>query len=129
MKVILDTNAYSDWVRSQAWAVEVSAARVVLIPSIVLGELREGFFGGFRTTENETLLTKVLSNNTVSIANISDETSHIYARLKNDLRTRGKPIPENDIWIAASCLEHGATLLTRDRHFELLPQVRLARSR
>jgi len=54
---------------------------------------------------------------------VSAETTYHYAQLKKFLRQVGKLIPENDIWIAASCLEHGSTLLTSDRHFEELPQV------
>jgi len=45
------------------------------------------------------------------------ETATHYARIKNDLRLKGKPIPENDIWIAALALQHGLILATRDAHF------------
>ena len=41
------------------------------------------------------------------------------------LRFQGTPLPENDIWIAASSMEHGSMLLTRNRHFACLPQLRV----
>jgi tRNA(fMet)-specific endonuclease VapC len=44
-------------------------------------------------------------------------TARQYGRIKNALRARGRPIPDNDIWIAAIALQHDLTLLSRDRHF------------
>lgn len=45
------------------------------------------------------------------------ETAEAYGRLKFQLRRKGRPIPENDLWIAALCVQHGRTLVTRDAHF------------
>ena len=47
--------------------------------------------------------------------------AHYYGRVKADLARQGKPIPQNDIWIAAVALEHSLPLATRDRHFLLVP--------
>lgn len=49
---------------------------------------------------------------------ITDETAQWFAEVKSGLRKRGKQIPINDVWIAASCLEHGAQLLSLDAHFD-----------
>ena len=125
MIVVLDTNAYSDWRRFGHWNSLIAKAEKVIVPAIVLGELRSGFLRGAQARENERKLVSFLSEQLVTIGLVGDETSHHYAILKNHLRTHGKPIPEADVWIAAIAVEHAALLLTRDRHFEKLPQVRL----
>lgn len=127
MKLVLDTNAYSDWRRFGIWADVLGAADQVLVPAIVLGELRAGFQLGQKTEANEAQLEAFLAFPVVSVISVGEETSWCYATLKNYLRAGGKMIPENDVWIAACCYESGATLLTSDKHFERMPQVRLAR--
>jgi len=47
-------------------------------------------------------------------------TAHHYGHIKADLKRRGKPIPQNDIWIAAMALDHDLPLVTRDQHFSLI---------
>lgn len=44
-----------------------------------------------------------------------------YAQIRWSLKQRGKPIPENDLWIAAACIQHSLPLLSRDAHFKLVP--------
>lgn len=126
MIAVLDTNAYSDWRRFGHWNSLIARAEKIIVPAIVLGELRSGFLRSARARENERKLVRFLGEKLVVIGMVGDETSHHYAILKNHLRTHGKPIPEADVWIAAITVEHAALLLTRDRHFENLPQVRLA---
>ena len=117
MIIVLDTNTYSQWLRDGEWAEEIGAASLVVMPAPVLGELREGFLKGTRAELNEKKLKNFLANSLVAIANVGAETSHHYARFKNELRKRGRPIPVNDIWIAAISYEVGGTLLTGDGHF------------
>ena len=126
MIAVLDTNAYSDWRRFGHWNSLIARAEKIIVPAIVLGELRSGFLRSARARENERKLVRFLGEKLVVIGLVGDETSHHYAILKNHLRTHGKPIPEADVWIAAIAVGHAALLLTRDRHFENLPQVRLA---
>ncbi|MCF6312375.1 MAG: type II toxin-antitoxin system VapC family toxin [Verrucomicrobiales bacterium] len=121
----MDTNAYSDWVRGGAWSEEIASAEGLIIPAIVLGELREGFLRGSRVEWNERNLMGMLEQAVVKVAEIKESTSHHFAVFKKYLRDTGRPIPENDVWIAACCYEHGGVLLTRDKHFENLPQVRV----
>lgn len=59
------------------------------------------------------------------ILNTSDQTALIYGRLKKELKSKGTPIPENDIWIGALAIEHTIPLVTRDSHFALLPEIQL----
>jgi len=53
------------------------------------------------------------------------ETAEIFASIKKDLRTTGKPVPINDVWIAAHALETGSVRVTFDRHFSSAPGLRL----
>ncbi|MFK5923638.1 MAG: type II toxin-antitoxin system VapC family toxin [Verrucomicrobiota bacterium] len=121
----MDTNAYSDWVSGGCWVEEIARAEELVIPAIVLGELREGFLRGNRAAWNEQNLMNVLEQSAVNVAEIKQSTSHHFAAFKKYLRDAGSPIPENDVWIAACCYEHGGLLLTRDKHFKNLPQVRV----
>ncbi len=125
MTVVLDTNTYSEWVRDGRWAELIGRATSVLVPAPVLGELRDGFLKGSRASENERTLMAFLSSDIVKVAHVREETSHVYARFKNDLRRKGKPIPINDIWIAAISYESGGTLLTGDRHFGFIDGLRV----
>ncbi|NJM37575.1 MAG: type II toxin-antitoxin system VapC family toxin [Akkermansiaceae bacterium] len=124
MTVVLDTNAYSEWVRDGLWAEEIETATLLVIPAPVLGELRDGFLKGTRAAMNEKVLSALLESTMVAVASIGESTTHHYARFKNELRKMGKPIPTNDIWIAAIAHEVGGILLTSDAHFKYLPQVK-----
>ena len=66
-----------------------------------------------------------LSSDMVAVAYVGEQTSHVYARFKNELRRKGKPIPINDIWIAAVSHESGGTLLTGDKHFGFIDGLRV----
>jgi tRNA(fMet)-specific endonuclease VapC len=127
MRILLDTNAYSDLKKGTRWVREVATAAEVWMSATVLGELRFGFGLGKRKAKNLRELEEFLEDPAVNPAVIGDSTATLYGDLKRYLRAKGTPIPENDIWIAASCVEHGALLLTADRHFEKLPQVQVIR--
>jgi tRNA(fMet)-specific endonuclease VapC len=123
MKILLDTNAYSDWRRHGQWNRTISTATEVLMPAIVLGELRYGFLGTAKAVENETKLGRFLRHPAVRVVSVGESTSRCYAHLKHFLRMQGTPIPENDIWIAALALEHAVPVMTTDAHFNHLPQI------
>lgn len=123
MKILLDTHAYSDWRRHGQWNRTISTAAEILMPAIVLGELRYGFQGGVQAGENEAKLGRFLRHPAVRVVSVGESTSRCYAHLKHFLRMQGTPIPENDIWIAALALEHAAPVLTSDAHFKHLPQI------
>lgn len=123
MKILLDTNAYSDWRRSGCWNETITTADEVLVPAIVLGELRYGFQGATRGVENETKLQYFLRDPVVRVVEVGEATSRSYAALKHYLRQAGTLIPENDIWIAAIAVEHLVPVVTSDTHFDALPQV------
>ena len=127
MEIALDTNAYSDWIRRGLWQDVISGASRVWLPSVVIGELYRGFYSGNRAGENEALLREVLDQPEVGVLSIGLNEALVYGELLHYLRGQGTPLPVNDIWIAAACVEHGCTLVTSDKHFEQLPQVRLAK--
>jgi tRNA(fMet)-specific endonuclease VapC len=123
--VAVDTNAYAAFKRGQAEALAVlRAAPDILISTIVLGELLAGFAAGSREARNREELAQFISTPRVRVAHVSEVTADSYALTYAQLRRKGKPIPTNDLWIAASALEHGAALLTFDAHFSAIDGLR-----
>jgi len=123
----LDTSAYSAFNRGDRRLKDWFKADVdIIIPSVVIGELRAGFAAGSRRKENEDLLQRFLDSPNVSVETISDSTTKIYAEIYLRLRAKGKPIGTNDMWIAAVALQLGNELLTLDRGFEHIPDLMIA---
>ena len=116
--ILLDTNAYVAFKQGQADAVEVvQHAPWIGLSSIVLGELLGGFAVGTREAENREELERFLASERVDQLVVDLETAEHYAGVYRDLRRRGRPIPTNDMWIAATALQHGLAVFSRDRHF------------
>ena len=119
MRICLDTNAYSALGRGIAAAVKIiESAEEVIVPVTVLGELMFGFLKGSRLSQNESDLEKFLSQDGVRIQHVTREIAERYGFVKAALSGRGTPIPENDIWIAATALETGTRLVSNDAHFD-----------
>lgn len=126
MRLALDTNRYRDFSEGLASVVEaLETAEEVLVPFVVVAELRAGFAVGKRGLENERLLRRFLERPGISVVYATDATTRAYAQLYRQLRVQGTPIPTNDLLIAALVIEHGVALLTRDEHFSNLPQLDL----
>jgi tRNA(fMet)-specific endonuclease VapC len=124
MRLALDTNRYTDLCRGIAEvAALVERAEIVLLPFIVLAELRAGFAVGRRGADNECVLRRFLMRSGVSILFADDQTIQHYVAVFRQLRRQGTPIPTNDLWIAALVLQHNLVLCSRDRHFDKLPQI------
>ena len=124
MRIALDTNRYVDFCRGEPEVVRViQQSTNILLPFVVLAELRAGFLCGNRSRQNERTLDKFLLSEGVAIIQADEETTHHYARLFQQLRKRGTPIPTNDLWIAALVVQHDLTLFARDAHFDHLPQL------
>lgn len=124
MRIAIDTNRYVDFARGVTEAVDAfRRADEILVPFVVLGELRAGFAGGTRTGQNEASLVRFLDSRRVGPVFADEETTHHYARLFHQLRRQGTPIPTNDLWIAALVVQHQAHLFARDSHFDQLPQL------
>lgn len=124
VRVALDTNRLTDLFQGDAvLADHLASCEEVWIPLFVLAEIKAGFYGGTRQHRNEILLGKLLAKPTVAVLLPARETAENYARLFVQLKRAGTPIPDTDLWIAALALEHDLTLITRDRHFQQIPQL------
>ena len=127
MKLALDTNRYVDLMRGDREVrALVEGARTVLVPFVVLAELRAGFAVGAQGRANERFLQRFLAKPGVLVVWATDATTHQYAALFRQLRQQGTPVSTNDLWIAALVTEHGARLCTRDAHFGHLAQLGVA---
>jgi predicted nucleic acid-binding protein len=127
--IALDTNTYVGFKRGDPTCVEViRRSNQLLISTTVLAELLAGFACGDREARNREELRRFLAVDSVQVIPLGLDTADSYALLYRNLRQQGRPIPSNDLWIAASCLEHGALLFSFDGHFERVPGLRLVRS-
>ncbi len=119
MNVLLDTNAYSALMRGRTEvARRVRRSEQVLLSAVVVGELLFGFRNGSRYDENLQELETFLDNPYVRFVPVSMTTADRFGRIATRLRQNGRPIPTNDIWIAAHAMETGADLLSYDQHFD-----------
>jgi tRNA(fMet)-specific endonuclease VapC len=117
--MILDTNALSAAADDDPGVVALLArAEQMVLPVIVLGEYRHGIAQSRHRANYESWLAGLLLD--CVVLDIQEPTTHYYAEISLELKRRGKPIPTNDIWIAALCRQHSLPLLSRDRHFDLV---------
>jgi tRNA(fMet)-specific endonuclease VapC len=116
-RYLLDTNIIIDLFRGDSKAIaRVNQIEVIYVPVIVIGEL---YFGANRSNQLQKRTSEIEQlEKIVTILEISRTTAQIYGRIKEQLLVKGKPIPENDIWIAAIAAENKMVLITRDGHFE-----------
>jgi predicted nucleic acid-binding protein len=120
--VILDTNALSAFVDGeQAVAAALLSQTRVAIPVFVLGEFRYGIAGSRHRTRYEAWLRGHLPE--FDVLDVTDETATTYAAVRVALKRSGRPIPANDAWIAALALQHGLAVLSRDEHFDAVPNL------
>lgn len=118
-RVLLDTNAYSRLAFGDEHVLEaLSEAETVYLSIFVLGELFAGFKGGQRERKNREQLKSFMEGPSVKLLFATDATAEIFAGVKDSLKRRGKPLPINDVWIAAHTLEAAASLITFDAHFD-----------
>jgi tRNA(fMet)-specific endonuclease VapC len=123
-QLLLDTSAYSTLLRGHKEIHRrLRQAHAIYVNPIVLGELRAGFGGGRQGKKNESYLLRFLASPRVGVLMIDAETSERYAFILNALWAAGTPVPTNDIWIAASAMQHGLAVLTMDSHFLKIPQI------
>lgn len=122
--VLLDTSAYIYLMKGHAAVSEAAgkADRVVLNP-VVVGELLWGFRKSRRRKRNEDLLSKYLARPEVDLLPLDGDTAERYAAVKSSLQGAGAPVPVNDLWIAASAMQHGLAVVTTDSDFLRIPQV------
>ena len=120
--MILDTNALSAFVDGDEGVGEVLRGQGrAALPVIVLGEFRYGIAESRHRAAYEEWLESHLPR--FEILPVTEGTAVVYAGLRVALRQLGRPIPANDAWIAALALEHRLPVLSRDRHFDVVPDL------
>jgi predicted nucleic acid-binding protein len=120
--VILDTNALSAFVDGDPGAGDVLRRQPrAAVPVIVLGEFRYGITGSRHRAKYEAWLASHLEQ--FEVLAVTAETAVTYAGLRVALKQAGRPIPANDAWIAALALQHGLPILSRDEHFDVVPDL------
>jgi len=122
-RALLDTSVIVEFLRGDAAvAGRVQDLDEVFTSVVALGEL---LYGARRSANSETNLARVAEFASSITALSSDRmTAEAYARLKDSLRAKGRPIPDNDLWVAATAVQHGLTLLSRDAHFDHVDELR-----
>lgn len=121
--MILDTNALSAFIDGDPniGDIVIRGTRAA-IPVIALGEFRYGIAQSRQRATYENWLEKYLP--TFEVLSINDDTTLHYASIRVALKKTGQPIPANDAWIAALCFQHGLPVLSRDKHFDQVAQLR-----
>ena len=118
MKILLDSDAYSLLMRGHEQVASlVRGAEHLLFSPVVVGELLYGFRQGAYFERNVTQLRDFLNSPRVTLMPLGQVTADRYSRIAASLRAKGRPIPTNDIWIAAHVMETGVDLVSADRHF------------
>jgi tRNA(fMet)-specific endonuclease VapC len=113
----LDTNIVSALLKGESTiADQIDAAESVFLPIIVVGELYYGAAFSSQVDKNTEDIRKITSR--YPILSLDEDTTIAYGSIKTGLRRKGKPIPENDIWIAAIAIQNDLVLVTRDNHFK-----------
>ncbi len=123
--VLLDTNIIAALFKGDiSIADEIDKSSKVYLSVVVIGELFYGAQYSVRIESNLKNIEKLVS--TYELLNIDSETAAIYGKIKAVLRKNGTPIPENDIWIAATATQHQLNLVTRDHHFDHIKNLSVA---
>lgn len=124
MRILLDTSAYSAFMRGHEGILDlVQRAELIAISSTILGEILAGFRLGGRRRKNQELLDRFFASPRVLSLPVDEGTARRYADIVEHLQRVGTPLPSNDLWIAATAMQHGLILVSTDRHFEKVPQV------
>ena len=119
--VALDTSVAFALLAGQAGALVPQSTSQFLLPVPVIGELRYGALNSRRNTESLAEVERLVSH--CRVLDVTSATATVYARLRLALKEKGRPIPENNLWIAALCVEHQVLLATLDSHFDAVEEL------
>lgn len=123
-RYLLDTNIIiSLFDKDPQIHILIAEAEEVFVPCIVMGELYFGAYKSQNIKQNLARIDDFARNNTVLVCNTN--TAKIYGDIKNRLKEKGQPIPENDVWIAAIALEYALILVTKDSHFVIIDDLKV----
>lgn len=114
--LLLDTNIVISLINEDPVILRsIAGIQSVMVPSIVIGELYYGAFKSGKVQENLSRIKEFASES--AVLSCDETTGRHYGYIKNALREKGQPLPENDIWIAALAQQYRLTLVSRDQHF------------
>lgn len=120
--MILDTNALSAAAEGHPGVMEILAsAQQLALPVVVIGEYRYGIAQSRHRARYRRWLDGLIADCTV--LDITVQTTPHYAAISVELRQVGKPIPTNDLWIAALCRQYSLPLLSQDLHFDVVAGI------
>ena len=120
-RLLIDTNIYSYALKGEEGVIEVlREADEIGFCVISIGELLSGFRLGGKERKNRKELEQFLDSPRVVVYPVDEGTTEFYAQILNHLRKIGKPVPTNDIWIAAVAFQNGLKLFTKDAHFQAI---------
>ena len=124
--VLIDTNAYANFKKGNSEAIEIikNVQNIIFCP-IVLGELFSGFKIGSKESQNRKELEEFLELEKVICVYLDKNTSIEYSDIFKELKMQGKPIPTNDLWIAALAMQHNLPVFTYDKHFTLINGLKI----
>jgi len=126
MIIALDTNAYVAFIRGEeAIYNNIKKADEIVMPFVVLGELYYGFYNGNKSAKNIQILEEFIKDLDVTIVHSVDQTALIFGEISAELAAIGKPMQQNDVWIAAICKQYNYSLLTLDKGFSNILGLRL----
>jgi tRNA(fMet)-specific endonuclease VapC len=122
-RVLLDTNIVIALFSGEKVVSQRFASREISVSSTVLGKLYYGARKSAHTAANLARVDEFAAS--VKVLDCDVLTAQHYGQIKDRLRVRGRPIPENDIWIASVALQFGLPLATRDDHFKEVEDLTL----
>jgi tRNA(fMet)-specific endonuclease VapC len=120
---LLDTNAVIALQAKDAAMLKFLDANIMFVPSIVIGELYYGAYKSGRVQANLKVIEEFADSNTVLTCDKT--TARLYGAIRQQLKIKGRPVPENEIWIAAIARQYELTLVTRDEHFRQIDELLL----
>lgn len=119
--ILIDTNGYTAFKKGNKEVIDIVLnATQIFMSTIVIGELLGGFAFGNKELKNKQELNSFLNSPKVTIIGVSDRTATHYATIYRELRSKGRPIPTNDLWIAATAKELNCAVLSYDKHFRFI---------
>jgi tRNA(fMet)-specific endonuclease VapC len=114
---LIDTNAAIARIKQDAALIQLlDTAEDVYVSSTVLGELFYGAEKSAKVKDNRANVRELIAD--VTVLSCDADTAYWYGRVRYIMQRKGRPIPDNDLWIAAIAFQHSLTLVTRDAHFK-----------
>lgn len=115
MKYLFDTNIVIGYLKNDtAISEKLNNIDKLTLPIITVGEMLYGAYYSKKADKNISYYRSFFE--CCEILHINENTARCYAEIKSELRNSGRPIPENDIWIAAIARDNDLIIVTRDKH-------------